>query len=93
MIVGDRGVILVTGNAGATWSRVKTNAQDNLYAVSFYDEKIGYAVGANGLILRTSDGGLSWEDDESPSKANLFAVTAYRHENRRSRSANSARSS
>jgi photosystem II stability/assembly factor-like uncharacterized protein len=68
--------VLVTLDGGLTWSRVKTNARENLYAVNFYDEKVGYAVGANGIILKTMDGGLSWEDSESPLRANLFAVVA-----------------
>jgi photosystem II stability/assembly factor-like uncharacterized protein len=56
---------------------VTTNLDGNLYAVSFYDERIGFAVGANGIILRTEDGGATWQDQESPSRANLFAVTVY----------------
>jgi photosystem II stability/assembly factor-like uncharacterized protein len=63
-------------DGGITWSKIRTNVKENLYAVSFYDEKIGFAVGSNGLILRTQDGGLSWADQESPTQANLFAVSA-----------------
>ena len=77
VIVGDGGTILITMDAGNIWSRVKTNVSENLYAVSFFDEKIGFAVGGNGIILRTGDGGLSWRDVESPSRVNLFAVTTY----------------
>jgi hypothetical protein len=53
---------------------VKTNAAENLYAVSFYDERVGYAVGAGGIIFKTEDGGATWKDNESPVRSNLFAV-------------------
>jgi photosystem II stability/assembly factor-like uncharacterized protein len=48
---------LKTNDSGASWRKINTNLEDNLYALDFYDEKIGVAVGANGTILRSSDGG------------------------------------
>jgi photosystem II stability/assembly factor-like uncharacterized protein len=76
VIVGDKGTVLVTRDGGLTWSKVKTNATENLNAVGFYDEKIGYAVGSNGIVLKTTDGGLSWTATETPLNVNLFSVIA-----------------
>ena len=47
-----------------------------LYAITFADDKRGYAVGARGLILSTDDGGENWKDLESGFNTNFFAVAA-----------------
>jgi photosystem II stability/assembly factor-like uncharacterized protein len=68
---------LRTTDGGVTWEKIKTSVADNLYAVSFYNEKNGFAVGGSGITLRTTDAGATWQDQESPTKANLFAVQAF----------------
>jgi len=78
--VGDRGTILLTSDGGATWRQVKTNLEENLYALSLADEKIGYAVGGKGSILKTEDGGETWIDQESSAQMNLYAITAPRRD-------------
>ncbi len=59
--VGERGHILHSEDAGATWIQVPVPVSANLTAVYFADEKNGWAVGHVETILRTQDGGNSWE--------------------------------
>ena len=68
---------MITKDGGLTWESVKTNLPENLYALSFFDAQMGYAVGANGAILTTTDGGITWQDQETSLKMNLYAVTVY----------------
>jgi photosystem II stability/assembly factor-like uncharacterized protein len=58
--VGDRGHILFSDDAGASWTQAKVPTRQLLTAVSFADEKHGWAVGHDALILATSDGGETW---------------------------------
>jgi hypothetical protein len=67
----------LTGDGGLSWKQIKTNLKENIYALSLYDKKTGFAVGSGGTILRTIDGGETWQDQESSVKMNLYAVTAY----------------
>ena len=57
--VGDRGVILVSGD-GLKWDQVASPVHATLTAVSFADDKIGWAVGHDASILYTQDGGQNW---------------------------------
>ena len=58
--VGDGGVILRTGDGGASWVRGQSGVSTNLNSVNFTSELIGNAVGNGGVILRTGNGGASW---------------------------------
>ncbi|WP_205754798.1 YCF48-related protein [Azoarcus sp. DD4] len=75
--VGDRGVILLSDDHGRAWrqaARVPLDA--TLTAVSFVDDRYGWAVGHWGAILHTEDGGDTWTtqridtDEDRP----LFSV-------------------
>lgn len=57
--VGDRGVILVSAD-GERWEQVASPVHATLTAVSFADERHGWAVGHDAAILYTADGGSSW---------------------------------
>ena len=59
--VGERGHVLTSGDAGASWTQRPAPARSNLTAVTFVDAQHGWAVGHDELILRTSDGGQSWQ--------------------------------
>lgn len=68
--VGDSGTILLTENAGRTWSIIRSPTTANLNDVHFFDSEHGIAVGGSigsftrmsrGVILRTSDGGKTWQ--------------------------------
>jgi photosystem II stability/assembly factor-like uncharacterized protein len=60
--VGSRGHILVSNDAGASWTQsphVPTLAL--LTAVTMIDAEHAWAVGHDEVILRTSDGGATWQ--------------------------------
>jgi photosystem II stability/assembly factor-like uncharacterized protein len=56
--VGWEGVILRSSDRGETWAKVYGDSLMSLYAVRFFDHKIGLAVG--GSVLYTNDGGIRW---------------------------------
>ena len=72
--VGDGGVILRTGNGGASWVSQNSGVSTKLNAVYFTSENIGTAVGDGGVILRTGNGGASWVRSNSGVSAKLNAV-------------------
>ena len=59
--VGERGHILHSDDSGRTWTQSRVPASATLTAVSFADDKHGWAVGHVETILSTSDGGDSWQ--------------------------------
>lgn len=65
--VGDDGVVLATGDGGATWLPQQSGTSRDLAAVHFVDRNFGWACGGwRGrqpyLVLRTTDGGATWQD-------------------------------
>ena len=67
--VGDRGTIWATVDGGANWLLAESHVTDDLYGVSFLDERFGAVVGGSvldggkngrGVILLTDDGGANW---------------------------------
>jgi photosystem II stability/assembly factor-like uncharacterized protein len=58
-LVGKFGLILRTGDAGATWIAQSSGTSSTIRAISAVrtDANIAWAVGANGLILKTTSGG------------------------------------
>jgi photosystem II stability/assembly factor-like uncharacterized protein len=61
VVVGERGHILVSRDAGVTWTQAEVPTRATLTGVSLYDLTRGWAVGHDAIILRTRDGGFSWE--------------------------------
>jgi photosystem II stability/assembly factor-like uncharacterized protein len=58
--VGERGHVLRTTDAGATWQQQAAPTRANLTAVWFADARNGWVVGHDEVILRTTDGGSTW---------------------------------
>ena len=58
--VGRRGVIIVSDDAGKTWTQSVVPVGVDLTAVSFPTAKKGWAVGHGGVVLSSSDGGKTW---------------------------------
>src|SRR3954452_17387730 len=61
--------------ASAQWSKLTSPTTNDLYAVSFNNERFGYAVGAKGTFLRTNDGGATWTVLPSPDSLDIKSVT------------------
>lgn len=57
--VGDRGNIVVS-NDGDHWAQVDVPVRATLTAVTFIDDKQGWAVGHDATVLHTTDGGKTW---------------------------------
>ncbi len=59
--VGERGHILVSGDAGRSWVQAEVPNRALLTGVYLHDGKLGWVVGHDEVVLRTRDGGGTWE--------------------------------
>jgi photosystem II stability/assembly factor-like uncharacterized protein len=59
--VGERGHLLFTSDRCRTWRQVQVPTRAMLTGITFYDDRLGWAVGHDAVILRTADGGESWQ--------------------------------
>jgi photosystem II stability/assembly factor-like uncharacterized protein len=57
---GDRGYIVFSDDAGATWKRAQAPPAPLLTAIDFLDAQAGLAVGHDAVILATADAGETW---------------------------------
>ncbi len=60
VVVGERGIVLLSDDTGATWRQAKVPVSVTLTAVRFVNAKTGWAVGHYGAVLKTDDAGESW---------------------------------
>ncbi|WP_298378909.1 YCF48-related protein [Azospirillum sp.] len=58
--VGERGVIALSDDKGASWRQAKVPVSVTLTAVAFPTPTLGWAVGHYGVVLHSRDGGESW---------------------------------
>lgn len=58
--VGERGIVLLSDDAGANWRQAQVPVQGTLTAVVFADAKTGWAAGHLGVVLRSDDAGATW---------------------------------
>lgn len=58
--VGERGHVLLSDDEGQNWTQAQVNTSAQLNAVTFVDEKRGWAVGEDEVIVHTADGGQTW---------------------------------
>lgn len=58
--VGERGLVLLSGDGGQSWQQSRVPVSTGLNAVHFIDSRHGMAVGHGGSILGSSDGGAIW---------------------------------
>ncbi len=63
--VGQRGHVVFSDDAGASWQQANVPVSSDLVAVSFPKGEgaradAGWAVGHDGVVLRTTDAGRSW---------------------------------
>ena len=57
---GERGIVLVSDDHGASWSQAGVPVSVSLTAVQFVDATHGWAVGHGGAVLSTADAGSTW---------------------------------
>ena len=60
VVVGERGIVLLSDDRGATWKQAKVPTRALLTAVYFHDARLGWVVGHDETILRSEDGGETW---------------------------------
>jgi len=58
--VGQRGQVVYSDDAGASWRQAAVPVASDLVAVSFPTPQQGWAVGHDGVVLHSSDGGVTW---------------------------------
>lgn len=75
---GERGIILVSDDHGASWQQSRVPTSVNLTALHFVDAQRGWAVGHMGVVLHSEDGGLSWHKQLDGVEAARLAVEAVR---------------
>lgn len=75
--VGEHGIVLLSDDEGKTYRQARTvPVSATLSAVTFTDDKHGWAVGQWGTILATSDGGETWNKQRMDTAVDqpLFSV-------------------
>lgn len=68
--VGERGLIVLSDDNGASWRQVSVPVSATLTALHFADDELGWVVGHSGVILHTRDGGESWRLQFDGNEAN-----------------------
>ena len=68
--VGSGGTVLMTTNAGNSWTGLVTGSTADLHAVYFINTNVGFVAGDSG-IYRTSDGGSLWQPVSIPTNEAL----------------------
>lgn len=64
-----------TTNGGSSWSIQTTGINgpfDNLNAIFFFDQNIGFTVGNKGRILKTTNGGVGIEENSEAKQIVMF---------------------
>ncbi|WP_420232368.1 WD40/YVTN/BNR-like repeat-containing protein [Pseudomonas sp. ABY48] len=72
--VGERGIVLLSDDAGVNWRQAKVPVSVSLTAVQFVDAEQGWAVGHLGVVLHTQDGGETWQKQLDGQRAIALAV-------------------
>lgn len=57
---GERGIIVYSDDAGATWRQATVPVAVTLTALAFPSPRTGWAVGHGGVVLHSADGGETW---------------------------------
>ena len=78
--VGWRGQIVYSDDAGKSWKQAEVPVSSDLVAVTFPDEKNGWAVGHDGVVLHTADAGQTWTVQLDGRKLGALMVSYYERE-------------
>lgn len=71
---GERGLIMVSDDAGQHWRQAAVPVGVTITALRFANAKDGWATGNMGVVLRTGDGGTSWRRVFDGSQAAALAA-------------------
>jgi photosystem II stability/assembly factor-like uncharacterized protein len=74
--VGERGIILLSDDSGASWRQAQVPASVSLTSVQFVDAEQGWAVGHLGVVLHSADGGETWSKQLDGIQAAQLALKA-----------------
>lgn len=72
--VGERGIVVWSDDAGASWTQAEVPVSVTLTGVSFPTPELGWAVGHDGVILHSQDGGKSWAKQFDGGQANALLL-------------------
>jgi photosystem II stability/assembly factor-like uncharacterized protein len=76
--VGEYGNIVLSDDDGKTWRQAKkVPSTVTLTAVTFVDDKTGWAVGHDTLVLHTTDGGETWVKQWGGGESDNALLTVY----------------
>ena len=75
LILGEAGTILVSGDAGRTWSSVQSPYKGSLFGAVVGDEGAIVAFGLRGRIYRSTDAGRTWTQVDNPAQVTLMGGT------------------
>jgi photosystem II stability/assembly factor-like uncharacterized protein len=75
MIVGNRGKLLATDDAGLHFRKIALGTDLGIFAIQMADADNGFLSGQDGLLMRTRDGGKSWERLNSRTHFYIFAMS------------------
>jgi photosystem II stability/assembly factor-like uncharacterized protein len=73
-VVGERGGIYRSTDAGTNWLAISSGTSNNLNRITFGDTSNAMVAGDNGTLLRTTDGGQSFSQILSETVANLYDI-------------------
>ena len=74
-IVGARGKVLLTEDAGRHFTPIDIGTHSAVYAIQMVDAENGYLSGQDGLAMRTRDGGKTWERLNTRTKLYIFSLS------------------
>ncbi|WP_428424686.1 WD40/YVTN/BNR-like repeat-containing protein [Methylibium sp.] len=74
--VGERGVIALSDDGGATWRQAVVPVSVTLTAIHFPTSRLGWAVGHGAVVLHSADGGETWKMQLDGIKAAALVLQA-----------------
>ena len=73
---GERGLIVLSDDNGATWRQAKVPVSVSITNLYFPSARMGWAVGHSGVVLTTADGGENWAKQLDGKQAAILALNA-----------------
>lgn len=73
-LAGEAGAVLISRDAGASWTRAELPYDGTLFGVLALDEQRLVAYGLRGHIFLSTDGGATWSSRSSEAKVLLMAA-------------------